>query len=493
MWFLEWQAFLADKLTNNPFFQALMSGVSDEVYLIDATSMRLVDVSARVYKHKSTNLSALQGAGLQQLLGVNEQTLTEILNNHLESAEHSADNSQKVAVNHQYPHLVELIVMLIYADDKHYMMAIKPGSSVKNLTDKALDESESRFQTLVKHSPGLVFQFQLDDLAEISFVYLSERCKALLGVEASVLLQSPQRFFAMINAEDVALLKESIQRSSQDFKMLNWEGRVWIDEWQDTKWVNMRATPRELADGVVQWEGIMTNITQSKNEKHEIEQSRKRLAELSAHLTHAKEEERCRIAREIHDDLGGNLTAIKIGLTSILKRIPPDQPLLIEKAKNLEAIVDNTFDAVHRISGDLRPNILELGIVAALEWQTKEFEKQMGIVSRFSTNHSETKMTGEQAITLFRICQESMSNIAKHANAEHVDVGLFFEPDSIKMLIHDDGVGIAAEDTLKQNSFGLRGMTERVAALNGHFSIGKASDKGTNVTVILPRYTGEEV
>lgn len=353
-----------------------------------------------------------------------------------------------------------------------------------------LDESESRFKTLVEYTPGLVFQFQLGTKGEITFIYLSDGCKALLDIEAEALKKSPNKFFKIIDKDDYALLQASIQASAADLKLLNWEGRVWIEAWQDTKWVNMRAIPRWLTSGTIQWEGIMTNITQSKREKVELEESRQRLAELSAHLTHVKEEERSRIAREIHDDLGGNLTAIKIGLASILKRIPADQQALIEKAKNLEAIVDNTFEAAHRISGDLRPNILELGVVAALEWQAKEFEKQIGLPCHFSVNKLEARETKEQAITLFRICQEAMSNIAKYAKAKHVEVKLISAPECIKMTIDDDGVGINPGDMLKPNSFGLRGMEERAVALSGEFSIEKSANRGTHIAVMLPRNTG---
>jgi len=355
-----------------------------------------------------------------------------------------------------------------------------------------LDESESRFKTLVEYTPGLVFQFQLDAKDDIVFIYLSDGCKALLDIEADALKKTPRKFFKMIDKSDRALLQANMQASAADLKLLNWEGRVWIEQWQDTKWVNMRAIPRKLANGAIQWEGIMTNITQSKREKFELEESRQRLAELSAHLTHVKEEERSRIAREIHDDLGGNLTAIKIGLASILKRIPADQQMLIEKAKNLEAIVDNTFEAAHRISGDLRPNILELGIVAALEWQAKEFEQQIGVACHFSANKIEANETKEQAITLFRICQEAMSNIAKYAKAKQVKVLLISAVDSIKMTIVDDGIGIESSDMLKPNSFGLRGMAERAAALNGDFSIEKASKNGTHISVMLPRNAGDK-
>lgn len=350
-----------------------------------------------------------------------------------------------------------------------------------------LDEGESRFKILVEHTPGLVFQFQLDATGEIVFIYLSEGCKALLDIEADALKNAPQQFFEMIDKEDRAILQKVMQVSAADLKLLNWEGRVWIEAWHDTKWINLRAIPRKLNNGAIQWEGIMTNITQSKHEKIELEQSRQRLSELSAHLTRIKEEERSRIAREIHDDLGGNLTAVKLGLASILKRIPPDQAGLMEKAKNLEAIVDNTFEAVHRISGDLRPNILELGIVAALEWQAREFEKQIGLPCHFSTNLQEANETKDQAITLFRICQEAMSNIAKYANASKVDITLTLDSNRIKMTIDDDGVGIEPVDMLKPNSYGLRGMSERVLALNGHFTIEKSHEKGTHILVTLPR------
>ena len=263
---------------------------------------------------------------------------------------------------------------------------------------------------------------------------------------------------------------------------------MWIDDWQDTKWINVRSIPRVLNNGVIQWEGIMTNITQSKNEKHEIEQSHRDLAELSAHMDQIKEQERSRISREIHDDLGGNLTAIKIGLSSIINQLGAGQKVSVEQARNLESIVDNTFEAVHRISRDLRPNILDLGIVAALEWQSKEFEKQLDIAFRFSCSQVEVPVTADQAIALFRIYQESISNIAKHAKATVVSVNLSASAHEIEMTISDNGVGIKSSDMLKVNSFGLRGMQERVAALNGSFNIANSSNPGKPGTVITIRF-----
>lgn len=375
--------------------------------------------------------------------------------------------------------------------DGVYVAEVVPAPALdcvacKEQSVQVLSDVEIRFHAMVSNMPGLFFQFQLDANAEIKFIYLSEGCKALLGLTAEELKQNPKLFYALMNAKDRATLRKRLALSAKNLNVLDWEGRVWIDNWQDNKWINVRSTPRVLNTGETQWEGIMINITQSKNEKHEIEESRRELAELTTHLNQIKEQERTRIAREIHDDLGGNLTAIKIGLASIIKRLGAGQTVSVEQAQNLESVIDNTFEAVHRISSDLRPNILDLGIVAALEWQAQAFEKHNATPCKFTSNQADIAVTSEQAITLFRICQESMSNIAKHAGAKKVRLDIGALAKEIVLTISDDGVGIKSSDTFKANSFGLRGMQERVAALQGSFSIDQTGGCGTVVTVRLP-------
>lgn len=465
---------------------ALKRGVSDEVYLIDASSMQLVYVSESVLKNRGCDMDSLKQMSLDGLLGVSQQTL-----------------QGHVSCNRHQTHFIELLpdlapssgninndplrVMLMQSGQQEFILIIKNDVSSKEEVMRALSESESRFQAIVSNTPGLVFQFQLNREGEMTFVYLSEGCKALLGLSSEALKQDPNLFYAMMDASDRTSFRKHLELSTIELSLLNWEGRVWIDDWQDTKWINVRSIPRVLNNGVIQWEGIMTNITQSKNEKHEIEQSRRDLAELSAYMDQIKEQERSRISREIHDDLGGNLTAIKIGLSSIINRLSTGQKVSVEQAQSLESIVDNTFEAVHRISRDLRPNILDLGIVAALEWQSKEFEKQLDITFRFSCYQAEIPVTVDQAIALFRIYQESISNIAKHAKATVVSVGLSASAHEIVMTISDNGVGIKSSDILKANSFGLRGMQERVAALYGSFNIAKFSNPGKQGTVITIR------
>lgn len=363
---------------------------------------------------------------------------------------------------------------------------IKNDFHSKDDAIQALIECESRFQAIVSNISGLVFQFQIGAEGEIKFIYLSDGCKNLLGFSPETLKHDSKPFYEMINIKDRASLSKRIDSSVIKLKTVNWDGRVWVVGWHNNKWINLRATPRVLVNGLIQWEGIMTDITQNKNEKHGFEKSRRNIAELSAHMDQIKEHERSRIAREIHDDLGGNLTAIKIGLSSIINRLSTDQQVPLEQAQNLESILDSTFDAIHRISSDLRPSILDLGIVAAIEWQATQFEKQLGIKCRFTCSQGDIPVTTDQAITLFRICQESMSNIAKHAKATSVRVELNATHNELVMTISDNGVGIKPSDTLKANSFGLRGMQERVSSLRGSFEIAESNEPGTIITIKLP-------
>lgn len=493
------QASLPVFFQENPLINELLHTVTDEIYLLDASDLKLLYANERVLNHLACSFAQLQRLPLTNVLGVSKITLQAHIDAH-------PNETRFIRVAQDQPPAVgrigreQLRIKLLTVARATFLLIIKSDSGPISASDcrqcestfnQVLMESESRIEAIISNTPGLVFQLQLDAKGDVVFNYLSEGCKALLGLNASDLMQQAKLFFAMMNPKDRASLRKRLVLSARDLTPLDWEGRVWINDWQDHKWINLRAIPKVLNtkvldDSVVQWVGIMFNITQSKNEKHELQESRHELAQLTAHMNQIKELERTRIAREIHDDLGGNLTAIKIGLASIINRLTAGQSVPLEQAKGLESIVDNTFEAIHKISSDLRPNILDLGIVAALEWQAKEFEKQVGISCTFTTSQSEIVVTPDQAITLFRICQESMSNIAKHAHASNVDIDLRLDDGEIIMKISDNGIGIDFADTYKPNSFGLRGMQERVAALYGSFDIDNLDEKGTAITVTLP-------
>ena len=172
-----------------------------------------------------------------------------------------------------------------------------------------------------------------------------------------------------------------------------------------------------------------------------------------------------------------------MALMMLTQRLPEDQPQLRERADYVDALVDRTIDAIHRISLDLRPSMLDFGLVAALEWQSKEFEKQSGISCAFSSSEKEIDLSLDHATALFRIFQEALTNIAKHARATKVTVRLLRSKQHVTLTIADNGVGIAQADRSKPQSFGLRGMNERARALGGTMALSHAPDGGTLVTI----------
>jgi PAS domain S-box-containing protein len=214
--------------------------------------------------------------------------------------------------------------------------------------------------------------------------------------------------------------------------------------------------------------------------------SQSRYHALSAHIEKAKEQERTRISREIHDDLGGNLTAIKIALAMLSKRLSPAESALMEKAQYIDALVDRTIESIHRIAGDLRPEILDFGLVAAIAWQAREFEKHLGIPCVVTCNQQEIALPADLATALFRIFQEALTNISKHAQARQVKVRLTRLSRNIRLEVSDDGKGLTPHDQSKPQSFGIRSMIERASAFGGEVTFQNPPSGGCVVMIRIP-------
>lgn len=474
--------------TLEPLLAAPMHAAPAEILLIDAATLALVDLNATARTNLGYDETALQGLRAPDIApGLDDANLQALLAGLGEdiSDQRCVRTELRRADGSSYP--AKLTFMRTRRDGRALLLAIgddlSPELAASNTLAQALAMSEARFNAIVNHTPGLVYQFLLAADGRHAFPYLSEGCAPLLGVQPAQLQLDPDLFLRLILPEDRKGYLEAMAVSKISLSAWNWEGRIWIDAWKDVKWINLRATPHAAAAGAVQWDGIMTNITDSKIEQQDALRSRARLAELTEHIEQVKEQERARIAREIHDDLGGNLTAIKMALSMLAARLPADQPVLAEKAGYLDDLVDRTIEAVHRISLDLRPSTLDLGIVAALEWQAREFEKGSGIACVFRSAEREIELDPDHAAALFRIFQEALTNVAKHAGATRVTVTLRRQRQHLTLVICDNGRGIAAADRLKPASFGLRGMSERARALGGTLTLSAAPGGGTMVTI----------
>ena len=350
----------------------------------------------------------------------------------------------------------------------------------------ALRKSEELFQGITSNLPGVVFQFLLSTNHQINFPFVSDASETLLGLSPQRLMDHPELFPDLILPEDKDSYYQLMLASAEQLSTWNWEGCIQVKGDSDIKWISLRATPRSVGNGATLWNGIMINITRNKLAEREIARSREQLAELSSYLQKVKEQERARIAREIHDDIGGTLTAIKCELFPCINAAARSPEFYQQKAKSIEALVDRVIDSTRRISLDLRPGILDCGIVAAVQWQAKEFSDRTGIACKVSCGSDEISLDSDLSVAIFRIFQETLTNIAKHAHATRIQVKLVELDELILLEVIDNGRGISYNDMEKQDSFGIRGMRERCQQLKGNFHISGETGKGTKVTILIP-------
>lgn len=218
-----------------------------------------------------------------------------------------------------------------------------------------------------------------------------------------------------------------------------------------------------------------------------LKKSHEQLRALSMYLQHVREDERIRISRQVHDELGQALTGLKMDLYWLSSRVPKQLRSVREKTKTMSAHIDSTIQTVRRISTELRPGILDdLGLVPALEWQAAEFQKRTGVKCEVTSEVAEAILEEELNTAFFRIFQESLTNVVRHANATRVEVRLWEEAGNLWMEIRDNGRGISEAELSNTRSIGLLGMRERAALLSGELTLHGVAGEGTTVRVRIP-------
>ena len=231
---------------------------------------------------------------------------------------------------------------------------------------------------------------------------------------------------------------------------------------------------------------IAQDITEKLKSADELLQSRDQLRKLSVHLEEVREEERASISRDLHDELGQQLTGLKMDISWISKKIDAKNKELNERIQKMIGLVDETVKSVRRIASELRPGVLDdLGLTAALDWQTHEFRNRTGIDCKFKSDVNTEIVDNSISIGVFRIMQEALTNVARHSNATEVMCTLTGDNKEIRLTIGDNGSGIQ-QANVRKNSLGLLGMRERARMMNGMLAIRSEPGKGTNVELIVP-------
>ncbi len=348
------------------------------------------------------------------------------------------------------------------------------------------DQSRDKLQRFIAGLPGMACRIELQKGGSIVFPYVSEGCVSLLGIPPDDLIRDPSRFMSIIHPEDISTFLETLNQSSKTLCFWDWQGRIQLPD-NCIKWIRLLSTPRNTPDGLTCWEGMVLDITETKLTELEIQRTRQQLQELASHVQDAKEQERLHIAREVHDEIGSLLTAIRIDLSWLTQRLPAGDPLLAEKARTIEELVNKVISSANNLAHSLRPGILDhFGFIAAIEVEAQEFSKRSGITCTFTAPQEETMLSTTLSITLFRILQEALNNILKHANAENALIEVVTGVDHLELIISDDGVGISDTARNKPRSFGLRGIKERVAYLGGTVKIAGSANKGTQIAICVP-------
>ena len=346
--------------------------------------------------------------------------------------------------------------------------------------EEVAKESEEFSSSLISNSPNAILVIDPDS----SVRYVSPAFEALTGFSAAEVIgaRAPYPWWTEETphktAEDIReIIRQGGRRLEEPFQKKNGE-RLWAE---------VNGTP-VLRDGELRYYlANWVDVTDRKRAEEELETSRQELRELAAHIESVREEERTGIARELHDEIGQALTAIKIDLSWLRRELPEDQAPLLERTRAVLRVADSAIKSVRRISSDLRPGILDdLGLTAAIQWYAGEFEQRTGVKCEVSVEREVIVLEQDRSTAVFRILQEALTNVARHAGATRVEVSLSERNGRLVLEIADDGKGISARQFSNRKAFGLMGMRERAAFLGGELQISGEPGQGTRVTLSIP-------
>ncbi len=362
----------------------------------------------------------------------------------------------------------------------------------KRRAQDALRESEARFRLLAENAQDLVYRVRF--YPERCFEYVSPSSKELIGYTPEEHYKNPNLAFEIVHPDDYQLL-EAI--SNNEIKGSEPIVLRWLHKEGSVVWIEQRNVPVYDEDGkLLAIEGIARDVTERVLSEKRLKESHARIKALSNRILEAMEEERARLARELHDELGQALTAVKLDLQLLREQIPAIRGHENKFNQTLE-LVDYTINLVRRQSTSLRPPALDdMGLLPAINEMVKGFEKRTGINADIKADGFSKRLPQPVETALYRCIQESLTNVARHANANNISVELKEKRGEFLVSVADDGVGFEPSmQQISSGSIGLTGMQERVKLLAGEMKLESAIGRGTSILIRIPwkgLFNGEE-
>lgn len=336
----------------------------------------------------------------------------------------------------------------------------------------ALKKSEEKYRSYIDNAPDGIFV--VDENGKC--LEVNDSAAAITGYSKEELLQ--------MSVSDIVLKESSFHDQDYFLKSFNTDKTktdlCFRHKDQSKRWWSVESV--KLVEN--RFLCFTQDITEKKRVDEELQSSLEQLHQLTQYIEKVREEERVSISRELHDDLGQALTAVRIDLGIIKQMISETEVIL--KINEVSKLVKNTIITVQRLTALLRPQIIDdLGLEAAIEWYTKEFA-QRNKIDVFLSLDPGLSISADASLTIFRIMQESLTNISRYARASRTDICLSKEGDTITFSISDDGIGITEDQIKSRKSFGIIGMKERVVSLGGTFKIYPRKEKGTEISINFP-------
>ncbi|WP_175653462.1 PAS domain-containing sensor histidine kinase [Pseudomonas sp. Marseille-P9899] len=380
---------------------------------------------------------------------------------------------------------VDMSLSFLRFRDAEYLVVFLTDVTERRRAEAAQRESEARLKGIAANVPGLVFRLERDPgIDELEFPYISEGSEALVGYAPAEIQHPDMGLRSLVHSADRAdyhRVQDQALASDSDW---SWQGRI-LTRQGEQRWADIKASARKLSGGRVVWDGIVWDITQSKQVELELARSQEQLRELAAHLESVREEEKARIAREVHDELGQMLTVLKLE-TSMCELAYADlDPGLTERLGSMKRLIAQLFQLVRDVATALRPPILDAGIASAIEWQAQRFEARTQIPCLVQVPENLPPLSDAKATSLFRVLQEALTNVMRHAQAHTVEITLHLDGPMLCLIISDDGLGFVRDDS-RPTSFGLVGMRERVLMLGGDMHLESEPGEGTSLRVRIP-------